>query len=408
MRRPHPLSLHSLARRCAPYFVLLLGCGAGGTPDGEAPSAGAPSGAGNAGAANLGGTGALASSGSGGTGQAAASFGGASQPGTGGRGGTSGTSGGNTSAGSGSGAVPAGGSDSGAGSGGAPANGGATAGTTASGGTATGGNTTGGNDMNGGAGGIRGGSGGASSVTGNITVWLAGDSTVAKGNTPCPVGWGAAFDALFDERVTVRNSAVGGRSVRTWLYNVRTTMDASGECELERDAKGEPTLQARWQTMLNEMKPGDYLFIQFGINDGSPTCDRHVGLAAFKESYGVMARAAKMRGAQPVFVTPVSAIACNGTTARGTRGGYVTATIEAGTEHDVPVIDLHALSVELYDSLGFCPVPGGDVTANTQGAVGAFFCDDHTHFDRPGAERIAELVAHALRAQGLPLAAYLR
>jgi lysophospholipase L1-like esterase len=213
---------------------------------------------------------------------------------------------------------------------------------------------------------------------------------------------------LFDERVTVTNSAVGGRSVRTWLYNVQTVMGDDGECVLTTGNDGQPTIQARWQAMLTGMKQGDYLFIQFGINDGSATCDRHVGIEAFKDSYGMMAEAAKARGTQPIFVTPVSAIACNGSTARGTRGSYVEATIAAGDEYDVPVIDLHALSVALYQALAFCPVPGGDVSASTTGPVGEFFCDDHTHFDTPGAESIAEVVATALRDQGIGLAAYLK
>jgi lysophospholipase L1-like esterase len=161
--------------------------------------------------------------------------------------------------------------------------------------------------------------------------------------------------------------------------------------------------------MLSGMKAGHYLFVQFGINDGSATCDRHVGIDAFKTSYGMMAQAAKDRGAQPVFVTPVSAIACNGSTARATRGGYVTATHEAGTTYGVPVIDLHALSIALYNERGFCPIPGGsDVSANTTGAVGDFFCDDHTHFSVSGAEVIAGVVAQAIRDQGLGLASYLR
>lgn len=250
------------------------------------------------------------------------------------------------------------------------------------------------------------GSGGAEPLP-PLTVWLAGDSTVANGRTPCPAGWGGQFDGLFDDRVTVVNSAVGGRSVRTWLYHVQTMMDSTGECVLDRDDTGEPTLQQRWRSMLDGMKRGDYLFIQFGINDGSRTCDRHVGLEAFQDSYGMMAQAAKERGARPIFVTPVSAIACNGSTARGTRGGYVDATHQAGERYDVPVIDLHALSVELYNELGFCPVPGGDVSASTGGPVGDFFCDDHTHFARSGAARIAELVARALREQGIELAEYL-
>ena len=255
-----------------------------------------------------------------------------------------------------------------------------------------------------------GGSGGAASLP-NITLWIAGDSTVANGNTPCPVGWGAKFAALFDERVTVKNSAVGGRSVRTWMYDVQTTKDNAGECNLARDANGEPTLQARWQAMLDSksgMKPGDYLFVQFGINDGSPDCDRYVGIEAFKESYGVMAEAAKVRGATPVFVTPLSMVACNGNTARGSRGEFVPATLEAAQKNGVPALDLHADSVALYQSLGFCPIPGGDVSASTTGPVGEFFCDDHTHLSPSGAVSIAKLVADAIREQGLPLADYLR
>lgn len=237
-------------------------------------------------------------------------------------------------------------------------------------------------------------------------VWLAGDSTMANGNTPCPTGWGKHLGQYLNDLVTVTNSAAGGRSVRTWLYNATTEMDETGECVLERDASGEPTLQARWQTMLDDMSSGDTLLIQFGINDGSATCDRHVGIAAFKESYGVMAAAAQERGAEPVFITPVSSIACDGTTPRGSRGGYVDATLEAGREYGVPVIDLHQLSVELYAELGFCPVPGGDVSAETSGPVGDFFCDDHTHFSDTGAVTIAGLVANALRQQPVNLARY--
>lgn len=242
-----------------------------------------------------------------------------------------------------------------------------------------------------------------------ITVWIAGDSTVANGSTPCPRGWGGHFGQLFNSGVTVTNSAVGGRSVRTWLFDVQSIMDSTGECVLTLDAAGQPILQARWQAMLAGMKSGDYLFIQFGINDSSPTCNRHVGLDAFKLSYGMMAQAAKARGAHPIFVTPLSAIACTGSTAHGTRGGYVTATKEAGVQFGVPVIDLHQLSVDLYNASGFCPIPGGgDVNSMTGGAVGAFFCDDHTHLEDAGAVRIASLVANALRVQHIPLAAFLR
>jgi len=379
------------------------GAGAGGQA-GTAGSSGATAGSANT-AGSMPQAGSAGSFGTAGQAQAGAST-------VGGSGGVAGqSSGGGSGIGGSAGAVMAGGagtSGTGAasGAGGSAGTAGSAGGGADSGGTAgSSGATTAGS----GGAPVAGAAGSGGAPGGPITIWIAGDSTVANGSTPCPVGWGKSFDGLFDDRVSVTNSAVGGRSVRNWTYNVGMTMDTSGECVLATDTMGDPTVQARWQQMLDGMGTGDYLFIQFGINDGDSTCDRHVGIEAFKSTYGMMAQAAKERGANPVFVTPVSSIACNGSTPRGTRGAYVGATQEAGTTYDVPVIDLHALSVALYTDRGFCPIPGGgDVSASTTGAVGEFFCDDHTHFSATGAEDIAGVVADAVRDAGLPLAGYLK
>ncbi|WP_431893493.1 cellulose binding domain-containing protein [Micromonospora haikouensis] len=238
-----------------------------------------------------------------------------------------------------------------------------------------------------------------------VTVWLAGDSTVANPSSSgaCPVGWGNQFGQYLNANATVVNSAVGGRSIQTWLYdpNVTTTKNSAGECVVSPE-----TYSTRWQAMLNSgtgMKAGDYLFIQFGINDGDPNCNRHVGSARYKQLLGVMANAAKQRGARPVFLTPAAAITCSGSTAVGNRG-FLTETFDAGAANNVPVIDLHRLSYTLYNRLGLCP-NNGDYGS---GAVGAFFCNDHTHFEAAGARQIAGVVATALRDQQIGLAAYLR
>jgi lysophospholipase L1-like esterase len=237
-----------------------------------------------------------------------------------------------------------------------------------------------------------------------IKIWMAGDSTMMnpQGGV-CPVGWGSQFASYFTTDVTVQNSAVGGRSVQTWLYegNVTSTKNSAGECIVSPN-----TYSSRWTAMLNSttgMQAGDYLFIQFGINDGDPNCPRHVGGARYQELLGVMAQAAKARGAKPVLVTPVAAITCSGSTAVGNRG-FLTETRNAATANGVPLIDLHQRSVALYNSLKLCP-NNGDYTS---GAVGAFFCNDHTHFETAGARQIAGLIATALREQGIDLSAYLR
>lgn len=301
------------------------------------------------------------------------------------------------SAAGGSAGSPGGGAGGSSSSGGAGAGGG-----NASGAGGTGGGTAGGaSGGNAGSGGSAG-SGGTSGTT-PTTVWIAGDSTVQTCSSACPCGWGGEIDALFNDQVKVVNSAVGGRSIQTWLHEPAVTdqKSASGECVLSSQA-----YSSRWNAMLNAqtgMKAGDTLIIQFGINDGDSACPRHVGTALYKTYLVEMAKAAKERNARPIFVTPVSAIQCSGANAVGTRG-FLTVTKEAGAENGVPVIDLHQLSVDLYNSLGLCPNDGN----YTAGKVGQFFCEDHTHFEAAGAKQIAAVVAGALKAQALPLAAYLK
>ncbi|MEW9551917.1 GDSL-type esterase/lipase family protein [Nonomuraea sp. NPDC050783] len=236
----------------------------------------------------------------------------------------------------------------------------------------------------------------AAATAATTTVWLAGDSTVAGPGATCPVGWGAEFDALFHSNIVVDNLAVAGRSIQTWLYEggVTSAVGSDGECVLSSTAPS-----SRWQRALTGMRAGDYLFIQFGINDGSATCPRHVGTARYQELMTMMARAALERGAHPVLLTAVAAITCSGGTAVRNRG-YVAQTAAAGAATGAPVIDLQALSVDYYNSLGLCP-NNGDYTS---GALGQFFCNDHTHFEAYGARRIARLVTGALRAQKIPLA----
>lgn len=285
------------------------------------------------------------------------------------------------------GALTSAGGDSGvAGTGNAAAG---TAGSAATGGGATGGGAGTGGDSTGGG-------------TKPIKVWIAGDSTVQNCSSACPCGWGSQFDALFNDNVTVVNSAVGGRSIQTWLYeaSVSSTLGQDGECTLTSQS-----YDKRWTAMLDAatgMKAGDYLFIQFGINDSDSKCPKHVGTPLFKTLLTTMAQAAKERGAQPVFVTPVSAIICSGSTAQPTRGRFVTATVEAATAAGVPLLDLHQLSIDLYNKLGFCP---NDENYGA-GKVGDFFCQDHTHFEAAGAKQIASLVSGALEGEGLALAKY--
>ncbi|MFV0312807.1 MAG: SGNH/GDSL hydrolase family protein, partial [Dysgonomonas sp.] len=81
-------------------------------------------------------------------------------------------------------------------------------------------------------------------------IFLIGDSTVKNGRGKGDGGqwgWGSFFQQFFDTtRISVENHALGGRSSRTFF-----TEDL-------------------WNKVLPGIRKGDYLFIQFGHNDGGP------------------------------------------------------------------------------------------------------------------------------------------
>jgi lysophospholipase L1-like esterase len=239
----------------------------------------------------------------------------------------------------------------------------------------------------------------AAAAATTTNVWLAGDSTMANPSATCPVGWGTEFDSLFHSNIVVNNLAVAGRSIQTWMYEgaVTSTIGSSGECTLSST-----TPSTNWQKTLDGMKSGDYLLIQFGINDGDTACPRHVGTARYQSLMTTMANAAIARGAHPILLTAVAAITCSGSTAVKNRG-FVTQTTAAGTATGAPVIDLQTLSINYYNSLGFCP----NNLDYTSGALGQFFCNDHTHFEAYGARRIMRLVSGALTTQKIDLASSL-
>ena len=83
------------------------------------------------------------------------------------------------------------------------------------------------------------------------TLYLVGDSTVRIGRSGNPmIGWGERIAPYFDaEKINVVNKAIGGRSARTFYT------------------------EGRWQKVLDALKKGDFVIIQFGHNDGGRVGD---------------------------------------------------------------------------------------------------------------------------------------
>lgn len=210
-----------------------------------------------------------------------------------------------------------------------------------------------------------------------IRIALIGDSTMASypkppADRPDLTGWGQVFGEQFDGGVTILNHAASGRSSKSFLR------------------------EGRWEPVVAE-KP-DYVFIQFGHNDQPGKGDRATDAQGdFQDNLRRYVREARDAGIKPVLVTPVARRTFVDGRLTTTLTPYAEATRQVGKELMAPVVDLHAASFKLFESLG--DEGSADLSASAS---------DRTHFSRKGGRAMAELVAAALPEAAPELAQRLR
>ena len=217
-------------------------------------------------------------------------------------------------------------------------------------------------------------------------VFLVGDSTMAdKPLIDNPEhGWGQMIPIFFSKNVVFFNYARNGRSTRSFL------------------------MEGRWETVKNALRPGDYVFIQFGHNDSkkedtSRYAEPHT---EYKNNLIRFIREAKEKNAVPVLITPVNR---RNYDTKGNfvdkHGDYPGVVREVAKQENVALIDLHQKSKMLFERLG----PEGSkkifltsVRPNVYHAL-PNGKDDNTHFTRTGAVQIAKLVVDGIVEAKLPL-----
>ena len=224
------------------------------------------------------------------------------------------------------------------------------------------------------------------------TLFLVGDSTVRVG-TPGQMGWGEAIGAFFDvARINIINYARGGRSSRTFMT------------------------EGLWSRVLGAMRPGDFVLIQFGHNDGGELFETarpraslpgtgdetREGTVALTGQIEVVrtfgwylkkyAADAKARGATPIVCSLVPRrIWKDGKIVRDDRAAWARS---AARDAGAAFLDLNDIVVRRYEEIG-------------DAGVVKLFADDHTHTNPAGAYYNAGAVVQGLREIKSPLTKYL-
>lgn len=219
-----------------------------------------------------------------------------------------------------------------------------------------------------------------------ITIYLIGDSTVCiQPVSQAPVtGWGTPFAVFFDSSVRVENHARGGRSTRTFIS------------------------ENRWQPIAESLKPGDYVFMQFGHNDEAKEeiyKERYTSPEDYRKNLIKFIIETRAKQAYPVLVTPVSRRKFNDEgKALETHIEYSKVVAEVATEYKVPMIDLDSRSRQLYESFG--PEYSKLLFNVSEPGVNPQFpngINDNTHFSEYGARLLAELVLDEMKKLNLDL-----
>ena len=222
------------------------------------------------------------------------------------------------------------------------------------------------------------------------TLYIIGDSTVESregADADAQQGWGGKIDRYFKgSKVEIQNRAIGGRSSRSFRR------------------------EGRWQKVLDLIKPGDFVMIQFGHNDGGGL-SKDNGRTSLKgmgdETQDVTAedgttetvhtygwymkqyiREAKEKGATVIVCSPVPRCIWDEKTGKCGRGdkGYGGWSRQAAKDEDAWFINLDEIVAQLYDKVG-----------DEEEVREMYFADHHTHTNRKGAEANARCVISGLR-----------
>lgn len=209
------------------------------------------------------------------------------------------------------------------------------------------------------------------------TLYLAGDSTVTDQPAEPGASWGQMLTSMLTPDIAVANHAESGETMKSFITGLRL------------------------DKILSSIKAGDTLFIQFGHNDSKAAWPQtYVDAATTYPAYlRVFIAEARRRGAVPVLVTsPHRRTFDAGGQITNSHGDYPDAMRRVGREEGVALIDLNAMSKDIYEALGPAVAP----RAFSNGGK------DATHHNNYGAWLMARAVVTAIAGSDLALKSHIR
>lgn len=217
-----------------------------------------------------------------------------------------------------------------------------------------------------------------------VTVYIAGDSTVTDQPGEPWSSWAQMLPRFFGPGVAIANQSWSGLTARSFAG------------------------QRRLDKILSTIRPGDYVLIQFAHNDQKEKGDGLGPFTSYADALRDYIAKITAKGGKPVLVTAMYRRRFQGDTLQDTLGDFPVAMRQVAAEKNVPLIDLHAMSAELFSALGpsrskraFVHYP-----ANTFPGQDKPLADD-THFNTYGGYELARCIVEGIRAQLPELAARL-
>ena len=204
------------------------------------------------------------------------------------------------------------------------------------------------------------------------TIYLLGDSTVCDQPSEPYASWGQMLTRFFGPGVVIANHAESGESLKSSL----------GARRLEK--------------VLSTIRPGDYLFIQYGHNDEKEKGEGVGAFTTYKADLKKFVAAARERGATPVVITSMQRRTFDQQgKITNSHGDYPEAVRQVAREENVPLIDLHAMSTRFYEALG------------PEKSKLAFKDGDGTHHNNYGSYELAKCVVEGIKTAKLGIVKYL-